>query len=96
MDGDDVRGWAWGGDRSGRIREGGNGGGRDPPPRGRPSGPELLGAETMAAAERIKVQLTTVQNRYEAVLMTETIAMQARNDQLAAELRELDKRQRSD
>ena len=57
---------------------------------------ELLGAETMAAAERIKAQLTTVQYEYEAVLMTETIAMQARNDQLAAELRELDKRQRSD
>ena len=50
----------------------------------------------MATAERIKAQLATVQYEYEAVLMTETIAMQARNDQLAAELRELDKRQRSD
>ena len=49
---------------------------------------ELMDAETMAAAARIKVQLTTVQNRYETVLMTETIAMQARNDQFAAALTE--------
>ena len=49
----------------------------------------LLDAETMAAAARIKAELTTVQSEYEAVLMTETMAMQARNDQLAAELREL-------
>ena len=55
---------------------------------------ELLDAETMAAAARIKVQLTAVQDEYETVLMTETIAMQARNDQLGAELRELDKRPR--
>ena len=49
----------------------------------------LLDAETMAAAARIKAELTAVQNEYETVLMTETIAMQARNDQLAAEPREI-------
>ena len=57
---------------------------------------KLMDAETMAADARIKVELRAVQDQYESVLMTETIAMQARNDQLAAELRELDKRQRSD
>jgi hypothetical protein len=50
---------------------------------------ELMDAETMAAAARIKVELATVQSQYEAVLMTETIAMQAQNDQLEAELRSL-------
>ena len=49
----------------------------------------LLDAETMAAAAKIKAELTAVQTEYETVLMTETIAMQARNDQLSAELREL-------
>ena len=49
---------------------------------------ELMDAETLAAAARIKVELTAVQDRYEAVLMAETIAIQARNDQYAAELRE--------
>jgi len=39
---------------------------------------ELLNAETMAAAARIKVQLTAVQNQYEAALIEETVALQAR------------------
>ena len=46
---------------------------------------DLMNAESMAEAARIKVELTTVQSRYETVLMSETIAMQARNDQVAAE-----------
>jgi hypothetical protein len=54
---------------------------------------ELMDAETMAAAARIKVELTTVQNQYETALMTETIARHARSDQLAAPLRVPEKRQ---
>ena len=53
---------------------------------------ELLNAETMAAAARIKVQLTAVQNQYEAALMEETIALQARHDHPGAQLEDLDKR----
>jgi hypothetical protein len=51
---------------------------------------EMRVAETLAEAARIKTELAAVQHRYESVLMVETIAMQAHNDQLAAELRMVD------
>lgn len=47
-------------------------------------------AETLDEVERIKAELTAAQDEYEAVLMAETIALQARNDQLAAQLRALE------
>ena len=50
---------------------------------------EMRTAETLDDAERIKAELTAAQDRYEAVLMAETIAVQARNDQLVAKLRTL-------
>ena len=55
---------------------------------------EMRVAETLADAERIKADLTISQDRYEAVLMKETIALQSRNDRLVAELRQLQRRQR--
>ena len=47
-------------------------------------------ADTLDELERIKAELTAAQDRHETVLMAETIALQARNDQLAAKLRELE------
>jgi hypothetical protein len=55
---------------------------------------EMRVAETLADAERIKADLTTSQDHYEAVLMKETIALQARNDRLVARLRQLQRRPR--
>jgi hypothetical protein len=54
----------------------------------------MRSAETLADAARIETELTTVQEQYEAALMTETIALQAHNDQLGAELRSLLERHR--
>ncbi len=51
---------------------------------------EMRTAETLDEVARIKAELTAAQDRYEAVLMAETIALQARNDQLAAKLRTLE------
>jgi hypothetical protein len=50
---------------------------------------ELRVAGTLADVEQIKAQLTQATDRYEAVLMTATIGVQARNDRLAARLKEL-------
>ena len=47
-------------------------------------------AETLDEVERIKAELTTAQDQYEAILMAETIALQTRNDQLVAKLRALE------
>ncbi len=55
---------------------------------------EMSTAEGLVDVERIEADLTTTQNQYEAILMTETIAVQARNDQLEARLSTLEKRQR--
>jgi hypothetical protein len=50
---------------------------------------ELRVAETLADVEQIKAQLTQATDRYEAVLMSATIGVQARNDRLTARLKEL-------
>ena len=51
---------------------------------------EVSAAESLAEVERIKAELAAAQDRYEAALMAETIALQARNDRLAAKLRTLE------
>ena len=53
---------------------------------------EMRVVETLAGAERIKAELMAAQDQYEAILMTEMIAVKARTDWLAVQLREFEKR----
>jgi hypothetical protein len=53
---------------------------------------EMRVVETRAEAERIKAELMTAQDQYETILMTEMVAVKARTDWLAVQLRELEKR----
>jgi hypothetical protein len=53
---------------------------------------EMKVVETLAGAERIWAELMTAQDQYEAILMTEMIAVKARTDWLAVQLLEFGKR----